>query len=810
MPLVLCVLIGVVVLVPVASYASSVSTGVLATGRYFHTATLLPDGTVFIAGGNDDHLGLDTFEIFDPMTNTSTLASETLVATRSYHTATLLPDGRVLLVGGTSSSGTCELFDYVTGESTASPATLNNPRYEHTATLLTDGRVLVAGGWGTGVGSVLETFEILDPSSGPGARWVLLSDTMTAASAAAPRRYHTATLLDDGRVLIVGGDTPTGLPPPDDWEPTASCGILDPSTGTWTEVGSLNTARKNHVAIKLHDGRVMVIGGIDASSNRLTSFEIFDPTSPGVWSTPTTPGPGEELEYQRNWFGAALLPDGRVLVAGDQEFIEVFDPADGTWGQWTTLPETLNTARIAPTVTLLADGRVLTTGGRMGGAISWFELIHVDDISVDTPTQALVDPRSRHTTTVLPDGRVLAIGGVDDTDPISPLSGCEVFDPGSDSWASDESLGTARYSHTATLLADGRILVVGGTTNGASALDSVEIYNPGPTPTFSGAASLTVARFNHTATLLADGRVMVTGGHNGSTYLDSVEVYDPGENSWTTITVDPLNLARELHTATLLADGTVLVVGGRNHTGWGGLHNTFEIFDPESGTWFMPAEVLHRARVRHTAILLTDGRVAAIGGRLIESQPQMTLDSFETFDPETGMWSMTAEALAAGRYLHTATLLPDGQILVVGGWGGYFPLNSIELLNPEIGTWTTLADTLNEARSWHTATVLADGRVLITGGEDYETPSVVSSTSEIINPVEGTYSARPEIQSVLSDADVRAVLDKTYTAPWCSEVGPACDSGMLLWSRGDMSLADNLDEPSSPNTLDGCNDGSLG
>ncbi|HEX8822383.1 MAG TPA: kelch repeat-containing protein [Archangium sp.] len=180
---------------------------------------------------------------------------------RRYHTATLLADGRVLAVGGLGSASpglpstvlrSAELYDPATGSWT-SPSTLvpGTPRMDHTATRLADGRVLVVGGFGAPQpgqpNQTLATAELYDPATGS---W------RPTGGMALPRRYHSATLLADGRVLVAGGHDGTSA--------LASAELYDPTTGTWTVTSCASLDRRYHTATRLPDGRVLVTGGIDS------------------------------------------------------------------------------------------------------------------------------------------------------------------------------------------------------------------------------------------------------------------------------------------------------------------------------------------------------------------------------------------------------------------------------------------------------------------------------------------------------------------------------------------------------------------
>ncbi len=252
--------------------------------------------------------------------------------------------------------------------------------------------------------------------------------------------------------------------------------------------------------------------------------------------------------------------------------------------------------------------------------------------------------RDGHTATLLPDGRVVIIGGSPWGTSIRPLA-IEVWDPVTASFGPAGSLADLRWGHTATLLPDGRVLVVGGTVG--DTVRSAGIWDPA-TGTSTPAGTLVEARAFHTATLLPDGRVLVIGGTDRA----SAEVWDPETESFSP--AGPMNEARGFHTATLLPDGRVLVVGG----GDSGAMATAEVWDPATGS-FEPAGSLALGRAQHTATLLPDGRVLVAGG-------SGGLAAAEVWDPATASF-VPAGSMAEGRWAHTATLLPDGRVLVVGG-----------------------------------------------------------------------------------------------------------------------------------------------
>jgi N-acetylneuraminic acid mutarotase len=356
------------------------------------------------------------------------------------------------------------------------------------------------------------------------------------------------------------------------------------------------------------------------------------------------------------------------------------------------------------------------------------------------PTGSLNIPRSDHTATLLPNGKVLVVGGRDgNSPPPNYLNSSELYDPATRTWSVTGSLNTPRYLHTATLLPNGKVLVAGGITNTTppdfGVTTSAELYDP-VTGTWSVTGSLNIARFWYTATLLQNGKVLVAGGGGSGVGDNSAELYDPATGTWST--TGNLIATRYGQTATLLQNGKVLIAGGSNDGDLASTLASAELYDPVTGTWSATAN-LNASRISHTATLLSDGRVLVAGGYIPTFVPvggngfaaaPTSLNGAELYDPATGTWTITA-SLNAPRNSHTATLLPNGKVLVAAG-GSWTPsgnppcgltatcsfnvLNNAELYDPASGTWNLTAS-LNAPRSSYTATPLPGGKVLVAGGQ---------------------------------------------------------------------------------------------
>ncbi|MEJ7787333.1 MAG: kelch repeat-containing protein, partial [Solirubrobacteraceae bacterium] len=296
-------------------------------------------------------------------------------------------------------------------------------------------------------------------------------------------------------------------------------------------------------------------------------------------------------------------------------------------------------------------------------------------------------------------------------------------------WRATGSLAVPRADHTATALRDGTVLVAGGRqqTTDPAPTASAELYYPA-TGAWITVGTMASTRADHTATLLDGpvcarampptwcGKVLVAGGTTGPT---SAELYDPKTRSFSP--TGSLITPRRRHTATTLPDdGTVLVAGGETMTGTGTTSrlSSAELYDPAAGTW-RPTGSLAEARAEHSAVLLPDGNALAAGGTADDADGrQVALASAEAYAPATGLWS-SAGSLTIARYEATATLLPDGRPLFVGGLDTRFtPRRSTEIYAPSApgGPWID-GGSMNVGRGRHTATALPDGTTLVTGGE---------------------------------------------------------------------------------------------
>lgn len=356
----------------------------------------------------------------------------------------------------------------------------------------------------------------------------------------------------------------------------------------------------------------------------------------------------------------------RVPTAGPWSSVPacVRAPSPGFESPWRGTGD-IKDARAKHTATLLDDGRVLVTGG-IGDSLAAIGTVEAFNPASSTwaKLSSMATPRSGHTATLLPSGQVLVAGGANEGDGLT-FDSAEVFTGAA--WQQPTSaMSSPRFLHTATLLVDGDVLVAGGfsDTNG-TVTDTADTFSPAAAA-FTGTAVMRELRAGHTATLLEDGTVLLTGGQIDETSeaLLTTERYDPDANTWTDAA--PMLDARTLHTATRLSNDQVLVAGGAKGTatGLGDAIDTAEIYDRTTDTWTC-ARKMNIARYLHTATLLTDGRVIVVGG----NTPQGTTAPAEIYDPSTNTWTVTTVPQNLPRAGHTATMAQSDELIIVGGVG---------------------------------------------------------------------------------------------------------------------------------------------
>jgi N-acetylneuraminic acid mutarotase len=620
---------------------------------------------------------------------------------------------------------------------------------------------------------------------GPGANTFVPTGSMSAS-----RAGQTATLLPDGKVLIAGGGS-------------RSAELYDPATGRFAPTGSMSTGRSYATATLLPDGDVLVAGGCcHGPYSGLSTAELYHPST-GTWSATGT------LHKARSGATATLLPDGQVLVAGgacngtaygcdagsfltNQRSAELYDPAAGTW----TLTGSMAYGRESHTATLLGDGKVLVTGG--------FNNCD-DDFCYDLNRAELYDPatgrwspaasmhtaREQQSAALLADGDVLVAGGsnipMGCCNP-TQLASAELYDPATNSWNLTASMPQPHAGAISTLLQNGWALVAGGGSSSAN------VYEPG-LHAWVPVGAMSTVRMAAAAAALPDGRVLVTGGDAADGAAQSTaEVYTAGRGPLAVVSPESVSFGGD-HVGTrsgpltysVTNEGSAgLVVAGVEVTGTDASDFNAST-NCTAGTlprgWTCTVQVTFAP----TATQLRTAQVAVVDNAPLS--PQAVAVSGYGIGPDS--WSPTG-SLAAAADLATATLLPQGHVLVAGGASGSgASVASAQIYDSVTGTFTPTGS-LNVARSDATAIRLSYGAVLVAGG--YNPNLGPLSSAELYDPFDGSWiQTAPMLEAGDALSSVQLSNGKVLVTGFGGHNSELYDPAGRTWSfTGTMPSSDSF------------------
>ena len=490
---------------------------------------------------------------------------------------------------------------------------------------------------------------------------------------------------------------------------------------------------------------------------------------------------------------------GLTTFARDPEYFPTVNPFQPTFGGG-FVPGTPNSGDgfVAKFVTDVPGRPLVTRLTPRGGDVAGGTPVVINGVGLngasavrfgDTPALSFVVESAQRIVAVsppLPQGRVKVTvvtgGGTSPTNPISEFWVGEGF------WSLTGSLNTPRSAHTTTLLNNGKVLAAGGrlSTGANTPLTSAELYDP-ITGTWSPTGSMATGRWSHTAALLPDGRVLVSGGYvTNTTTTTSAELFDPATGTWSPAA--PMAGSRGLHPTAVLRGpncgsncGKVMVAGGRSApTGTATTLATTELYNPQSNAW-EPSGNLIVGRYNTEAAVLGDGRILVAGG----FGPTETA---ETFDPATGVWTATANAMSFAKARPTVTAMPDGNALVNNGWNNG-PVPSSDVFDFRTNTFRPAATPLTHR--WNaTALPLPNGKVMALAG------GVGGATADLYDPAADTF------RSAGSQHVARGALSSTAAGPGgtavvlsSSTTGFQADPAVCGDNCGKVLVVGNTDDP---------------
>lgn len=764
------------------------------TARSSHTATLLSDGRILVAGGFNDGTPIDDAEVYDPITVSWTNLSGAMQTERGGHTATLLStgpnSGNVLICGGqtadaTSITATCEVFD-TSGNSFAAVTPMNNSRMGHTANLFSSGGVFVSGGLSYKGGFIyLPDNEIYDSVDNI---WAPVD------SLAEGRAQHSATVLNNGNVLIVGGynavdqldkfsvDTTTTQYNQNQLSQgfLGSVEMFDlggarvPVSGEDYDV--MPYRNSSHGAVLKPDGKVNLLGGYGnfpvsyfQAQPVIEEGSYLDLTAVGI-SSSNISGAGGDVKFPLD-IQLSREVSGR-LVDGNIYFSLPFDPEQPSI--------TIENVEIyMQRSTSVIDGMPIVKDPDTGVGGVFENIVQLDNIGASSPPSLVIFPPLDVSLSF-----VNVVG--------STLNFADIIDEGGQADLLPTSTLTLDISFMVPAIYIGGQITASAQITGGMITDDGEFYivnlapnvdigTPGGVATFTtnfitafpiggivyGLATQTNVVFSSLDGLIVNTTDTLSSPVNAAgDETDGFALDMEFTSSRIELTVEDTDTSYSFDVSTVVVREMVFA-------------DRLE-YNPKDSIWEFDEEALYLPIFNHNSILTPADDLLTVGGKNCEANPTNDCSrSIKAFRPisdgivyinqKSDMWTQEDETLNTKRAFHTSTLLPDNSILTCGGSDGTKPLSSCELLDPVTKEWGYVYP-MNYTRSNHTATLLANGTVLVAGGKLNSSTAAIN-TAEIYYPdtekwvktASMTYARANHTATLLPDGNVLVAAGGTMS-----------------------------------------------
>jgi hypothetical protein len=641
-------------------------------------------------------------------------------------------------------------------------------RNDHTSVTLPGGSIVLMGGYdGTRRNDVWR-------STDQGATWT----QMTPAAPWTGRDRHTSVALPNGNIVLMGGyDGSNYLN--DVWRSTDQ-------GATWTQMTPAApwTPRRDHTCVVLPDGSIVLMGGLDGGYRR----DVWRSINQGAnWTQMTTAAEWAAREDHTS----VALPDGSIVLMGGYYWAgtgiylnDVWRSTDlgATWDQMTAAA--LWTARWEHTSVALQDGSIVLMGGWNGFSMN--DVWRSDDNGATwTQMTAAAEwtARDDHTSVALPDGSIVLMGGYDGS-------------RRNDVWRSTDQGATwtqmtgaapwaGRTDHSSVALPNGNIVLMGGYIGNDFLNDVWRSSDQGETWMRMTAAAEWAGRIDHTSVALPDGSIVLMGGNDGSptpnNYNPRNDVWRSTDQGavWTQMTAAAPWTGRWKHTSVALPDGSIVLMGGENFRLSTRFNDVWRSVD-QGATWTqMTAAAPWTARSNHTSVALPDGSIVLMGGYYRAETGIHLNDVWRSTDQGATWTQVTAAAEWTARSGHTSVALPDGSIVLMGGYywdGSTYRLNDVWRSTDQGATWTQVTAAAEwPARYGHTSVALPDGSIVLMDGEFrlYDVWRLETAGSSEQHPTHtytelGTYSVALQVynsggfSSLIREAYINVTGTETY------------------------------------------------